>query len=71
LEYNGLHAFRPDYARQPGKSWWWIDNDEYQITSGPIDGMTVVDRYPYETFLPPAERSIMVLTKMKRAGRDN
>jgi hypothetical protein len=63
FEYNGLFSYDPSYQRSDGKSWWWIDKDDYQITFGPIDGMKIVKDYPYETLLPPAKRSILVLTK--------
>jgi Dolichyl-phosphate-mannose-protein mannosyltransferase len=63
FEYNGLFSYDPSYRKSDGKSWWWIDNDDYQITFGPIDGMKIVKDYPYTTLLPPAKRSILILSK--------
>lgn len=62
LEYNGYFSYNPFGEKHNGKSWWWIDKDDYQITFGPIAGMGVFKTYPYETLLPPATRAIQVLT---------
>jgi hypothetical protein len=67
MEYNGLRAYRPDYVAKDGKSWWWIDRDDYQITFDAIPGMAVAGAYPYRTWLPPATRSIKVLTRENAA----
>jgi hypothetical protein len=63
FEYNALFSYNPSYHQRGDKSWWWIDDDTFQITFGPIDAMQIVGRYPYETLLPPANRAILVLHK--------
>jgi len=63
LEYNGLFSYNPFYQIRDGKSWWWIDKDNYQITFGPIPGMKIFNEYPYEVLLPPVKRSILVLKR--------
>lgn len=63
MEYNGLRSYRPDYVVQDGKSWWWVDNDDYQVTFEPVPGREPVAQYAYRTLLPPAWRSIKVLQK--------
>ncbi|MHB8886269.1 MAG: hypothetical protein ACYC5H_14580 [Methylovirgula sp.] len=63
FEYNGMSSYSSSYKKSGNKSWWWIDRDDYQISFGPIPGMKVLKRYPYETLLPPARRTILVLSK--------
>ncbi|MCW6508566.1 hypothetical protein [Lichenifustis flavocetrariae] len=61
IEYNGLFSYDPSYTPTPNKSFWWVKNDDYMITFGPVAGMTVLKQYPYRAYLPPFERSIFVL----------
>jgi hypothetical protein len=63
FEYNALYSYDPSYHQRNDKSWWWVDDDTYQITFGPIDAMQIVGKYPYATLLPPANRTILVLHK--------
>ncbi len=63
FEYNGLFSYSPSYKPSSEKSFWWVDRDDYQIAFGPIAGLRTVREYPYETLLPPATRSILVLSK--------
>jgi hypothetical protein len=64
FEYNGLFIYDPLYQKSHEKNWWLIGkDDDYQIAFGPIEGMKIINDYPYETFLPPAKRSILVLSK--------
>jgi hypothetical protein len=63
FEYNGLFSYSPSYKPSNEKSFWWVDKDDYQIAFGPIAGLKIVREYPYETLLPPATRSILVLSK--------
>jgi hypothetical protein len=37
-EFNGWYLYDPHYVKKPGKSWWWVDDDEYVIASGPMPG---------------------------------
>jgi hypothetical protein len=63
FEYNGLFSYDPSYRDVDGRSWWWVQKDDYQITFGPIAGMSIVKSYTYRTLLPPGNRSILVLHK--------
>lgn len=64
FEYNGARSYDPGYAEIPGKSWWWVSDDALQLSFAPIPGTTVVRRYPYVTYLPPASRSIALLRRV-------
>ncbi|CAN7337518.1 glycosyltransferase family 39 protein [Phenylobacterium sp. LjRoot219] len=63
FEYNGLRAYRPDYVATPGKSWWWVADDQYIVTFGPVRGYRQLSAYPYRTWSPPARRTILVLER--------
>jgi hypothetical protein len=63
FEYNGYRSYDPGYLRQPGKSQWWVTDDAVQITFGPLPGTQVLARYPFTTYLPPAQRNIYVLAR--------
>lgn len=63
LEYNGLRSYDPDYKVDTAKSWWWIDQDQYQITFGPLPGLEVVQRYLYSSYLIPGQHYIYVLKR--------
>ncbi len=69
LEYNGYFSYQPSGEKHGDKSWWWIDKDDYQITFGSIAGMKVFKTYPYETLLPPATRTLQVLTAVSDQSR--
>ena len=63
FEYNGLYSYDYRYHPSGEKSWWWVNKDDYQITFGPIEGLKIIRQYAYETWLPPAKRFILVLSK--------
>ena len=63
FEFNGIESYDPNYIRTENKSWWWVKDDTYRITFGPIAGLTEVRRYPYVTYLPPATRFIFLLRR--------
>ena len=62
FEFNGLFSY-DRYVQSADKSWWWVNKDDYQITFGPIEGLKIIKQYAYETWLPPAKRFILVLSK--------
>lgn len=63
FEYNGLRAYRADYVAKPGRSWWWVDDNQFMVTFGAVRGYTQRAAYPYETWAPPARRSILVVER--------
>lgn len=64
MEFNGWHLYSPDYEYQKGKSWYWIDDDEYAIAAIPIDGYTEQKRYSYQRWLPWRTDPILVLHRL-------
>jgi hypothetical protein len=62
-EFNGWHLYEPGYREQPGKSWWWVKDDDYIIASGEVPGYQEIASYPFRRWLPPAPARIVVLRK--------
>jgi len=61
FEYNGLYFYDPDYRPQPGQSAWWTRDQERVIAFGPIAGFEIVGERSYRSWLPPAQRKLLVL----------
>jgi len=62
FEYNGWHKPGP-YGHRAGRSWWWVDEEDYIVTFGDMEGFTKEKGYPYQRWLPPGVDSIYVLKK--------
>lgn len=62
-EFNGWFLYDAKYKMKPDKSWWWVDDDEYVITSGPLPGYTEVRRYTFNRWLLLSESNILVLRR--------
>jgi hypothetical protein len=65
FEYNGSENYRPGFKPIDGHSWWWVEQDEYKITFGPIPQHRMISEYPYRFSLPPSDRTLFVLNKEK------
>jgi hypothetical protein len=63
FEFNGWFGYDPRYQERPGLSWWWVRDDEYVVSFGPLDGYTEVARYPYDRWLPPGGGAVLVLQR--------
>ena len=63
FEFNGLHLYDPQYDDKPEKSWWWVKEDTYLVTFGPVPGYSVIQKYSYRQWMPPQTGSILVLKK--------
>ena len=68
LEFNGWLLCDAKYVTKPGKSWYWVYDDEYVITFGPLAGYTEMGRYPFHRWLFFNESNIFVL---HRAANNN
>jgi len=64
FEFNALYFFKPDYsALKTDKSWWWVQDDTYMISFGPVPGYSVMREYPYTRWLPPGHGTVVVSKK--------
>jgi len=69
FEFNGLYGYDPHFCATTGpdgkkRSWWWVRNDEYVISFGPIEGYKEVRRYSYNRLIPPGTGAILVLRRI-------
>lgn len=67
-EFNGWYLFDSKYKERPTKSWWWVDNDDYMISFGPITGYQEVKRYSFRGWLPFGQGNIFVLHKATKSS---
>ncbi len=62
FEFNGWYRpGRIEHGR--AKSWWWVAQDNYCITFGPLDGYRCLEKYPFRRWLPPTADSLCILKK--------
>lgn len=67
FEFNGWHRYDPahpaDRHRSPNRSWWWVADDEYAITLGPVPGYAERTRHPFPRWLGRTPGAILVLQR--------
>lgn len=63
LEFNGLYLYDRKYPKVPNKSWWWVQDDEYIVTMGPVKGYREYKSYPYYPWIPLGEGKIYILKR--------
>jgi hypothetical protein len=62
FEFNGWYQSAPINSSE-NKSWWFVDNDKYILTFGPIQNFTILKAFPYTQYIPFEKRNIYILTK--------
>jgi hypothetical protein len=62
-EFNGWYLSDRNYKIKPDKSYWWVDQDDYIVASGPLKGYEEMSRYPFDRWLPNEEKPIVILRK--------
>lgn len=65
-EFNGWYLYDSNYKEKPGKSYWWVDNDEYIISSGPLAGYKEIKQYSFRRWLLFRQENIFVLQRIFR-----
>ncbi|MGE0744755.1 MAG: glycosyltransferase family 39 protein [Rhodospirillales bacterium] len=67
FEFNGWHHYgkAPYGGSRPGQSWWWVIDDRFLASFGPLPGYRPVMRAPYRSWLSGGERAILI---SERAG---
>ncbi|HEY3293981.1 MAG TPA: glycosyltransferase family 39 protein [bacterium] len=66
-EYNGWHFYSKGFTSPPGKSWWYVKDDEYVAAFGPLPGYHLQDHRLYARWLPPGTDSVLVLARDPQA----
>ena len=68
FEFNALYFFNPNYdLLETKKSWWWVKNDTYMISFGPVPGYDALKEYLYARWMPPGRGTVVVSKKMETA----
>lgn len=67
FEFNGWYQTKKERGSgEKGEpSWWFVDQDDYVISFGPIAGYVPYKSYPYSNWLPYRTDSIYVIQKPK------
>lgn len=70
LEFNGWYSDHKNYYRIPRKDWWWVgvDDDEYVIASGPLDGYRELQRFSFRRWLLSSDSNVVVLRRLDVGG---
>jgi hypothetical protein len=63
FEFNGWYNYDANYKRQPGKSLWWVIDNEYMITLHPVPGYKVFRKIPYERYIPYRTDYVYILKR--------
>jgi Dolichyl-phosphate-mannose-protein mannosyltransferase len=63
FEFGGWYSYDSKYVAQPGKSWWWVDRDDFALTFGPIDGYRVYERHPFDRWMPVGAEEVLILKR--------
>jgi hypothetical protein len=69
-EFNGWHLHSPGYRVSPGKSYWWVDDDEYVVASGALTGYEELARFGFSRWLGFSESSVLVLHRVPPPGAE-
>ncbi len=53
FEFNGYHCYDPNFQPIKGLSWWWVHQEDYVLTLGPLPGHISVQTFPFKRFSGP------------------
>jgi hypothetical protein len=62
-EFNGWYFYSKGYTSPPGKSWWYVKDDEYVVSFGPIPGYHLAEMESFTRLIPPGLDSVFVLCR--------
>jgi len=63
VEFNGWFLYDKNYVRQKDKSWWWVVDDEFIVSFGPMPGYHVEGSYPFTRLMPPGRSAVLILRR--------
>lgn len=61
-EFDGRYLYELNYRKRPARA-WWVFNDKYMITFGPVVGYQTLHRYPVDRWLPINPSKVLVLRR--------
>lgn len=65
FELNGWYNFQKNYESPDGISFWWVNDDEYVISFGKIEGYRKLKSYSFWSALNFKTREIFILERNK------
>ena len=66
FEYNGFYRFGlPPRTPRADRSWWWVDDDRFVVTFGPVRGYSERGRFPVERWLPRTPPVVLLLERIR------
>ena len=63
FEFGGWYSYDSKYKALPGKSWWWVDRDDFAIAFGPIEGYQIYERHPFDRWMPVGVEEVLILKR--------
>ena len=66
FEYNGFNRFQvlPQLA-VPGKSWWWVKDDQYCVSFEPRPGYAILQTWNVRGWLPTTPERVLLLKRLE------
>ncbi len=62
-EFNGTYLYDPLFESRPGKSYWWVHDDLYQVAAGPLPGYRESRRLPVERWWKNGAPDVFILRR--------
>lgn len=62
-EYNGFYNYHFPKEEKDGRSFWWVTDDKYMITFGPVNGYREIASFPYYRCLFFKRDNILVVQR--------
>lgn len=62
-EFNGWYTYDPNYRKKTGMNWWWVVDDKYRVSNGPVPEYRILHMEPYVNSMPPGKGYIYVLKR--------
>lgn len=62
-EFNGWYLSNTKHVRTNEKSWWWVVDDKYMVTSGPVPGYVELHRYSFRRWFLGEDSNVFVLQR--------
>ncbi|MBI4558204.1 MAG: glycosyltransferase family 39 protein [Candidatus Hydrogenedentes bacterium] len=67
VEFHGWYDYRDRHLAEVGKSWWWVEDDGYILTLGPVSGYQNIREYPYSRWLPGPEGRLYLMRRRTKS----
>jgi hypothetical protein len=63
--YNFIYGWNPHPLKTTDKSWWFVDKDDFVITSGDLDGYEKWKGFPTYPTISTGPDSVYILKKIE------